>query len=122
MEAILFAATTDADASRQFYESILGFSCAEDTPFALVFDAAGTMLRVQKVETVINVPYTTLGFAVDNLADTVAALTAKGALFEFSDFMPQDEMGIWTAPDGAAIAWCKDPDGNLVSFTQHPRS
>ena len=120
MEAILFAATTDAAASRQFYESTLGFSCEADTPFALVFDAAGTMLRVQKVETVVSVPYTTIGFAVDNLAATVAELSEKGVEFEFYEFMQQDEAGIWTTPDGAAIAWCKDPDGSLVSFTQHP--
>lgn len=56
MQAILFAATTDAVNSRQFYESILGFTCKEDTPFALVFDVGGTELRVQKVETVVNTP------------------------------------------------------------------
>lgn len=29
----------------------------------------------------------------------------------------QDELGIWTAPDGSAkVAWFEDPDGNLLSL------
>ncbi|MBV8950204.1 MAG: hypothetical protein JOZ99_04960, partial [Actinobacteria bacterium] len=34
------------------------------------------------------------------------------------DFMPQDPRGIWAAPEGARIAWFKDPDGNTLSLTQ----
>ena len=60
MQAIIFVATADAGASREFYESVLGFPCGEDTLFALVFDASATQLRVQKVETVFNPPDTTL--------------------------------------------------------------
>lgn len=119
MQAILFAATADAVASRQFYESILGFACEEDTPFALVFDVNGTQLRVQKVAAVVNVPYTTLGFAVPDIAKTITELGDKGVEFVRYEFMEQDQAGIWTAPDGSAIAWCRDPDGNLVSLTQH---
>lgn len=118
MQAILFAATADAVTSRQFYESVLGFPCEQDTPFALVFNVSGTELRVQKVETVVNVPYTALGFAVTDIVNTIAELGDKGVEFVFYEFMEQDQAGIWTAPDGTAIAWCRDPDGNLVSFTQ----
>jgi hypothetical protein len=32
---------------------------------------------------------------------------------------PQDELGIWTAPSGAKVAWFKDPDGNTLSISQH---
>jgi len=32
--------------------------------------------------------------------------------------MKQDELGIWTAPDGTKVAWFKDPDGNMLSVTQ----
>tara|TARA_A200000113_G_scaffold181942_1_gene167978 strand:- start:572 stop:886 length:315 start_codon:yes stop_codon:yes gene_type:complete len=97
----------------------LGFPCEEDTPFALVFDVSGTQLRVQKVETVVNPPHTILGFAVTDIANTIAELGDKGVQFEFYEFMEQDQSGIWTTPDGTAIVWCKDPDGNLVSFTQY---
>ena len=84
-----------------------------------MFDVSGTQLRVQKVETIVNPPYTTLGFAVADIANTIAEIRTEGVQFEFYEFMKQDHSGIWTAPDGTAIAWCKDPDGNLVSFTQY---
>ena len=31
---------------------------------------------------------------------------------------PQDEQGIWTAPNGVKVAWFKDPDRNVLSVTQ----
>ena len=44
---VAFAATTDFAKARAFYEGVLGLRLVEDQqPFALVFDANGTMLRV----------------------------------------------------------------------------
>ena len=34
--------------------------------------------------------------------------------------MVQDEVGIWIAPTGAKVAWFKDPEGNLLSISEHP--
>ncbi len=34
------------------------------------------------------------------------------------DGVEQDELGIWSAPGGAFVAWFKDPDGNTLSLTQ----
>lgn len=34
--------------------------------------------------------------------------------------MVQDELGIWTTPSGAKVAWFKDPDGNTLSVSQRP--
>jgi len=45
-------------------------------------------------------------------------LTAKGVRFERFDRLPQDELGIWTTPDGSRVAWFKDPDGNTLLLTQ----
>ena len=47
-------------------------------------------------------------------------LQGNGVVFErFGDFMKQDDLGIWTAPDGTKVAWFKDPDGNILSLSQH---
>ena len=43
-----------------------------------------------------------------------------GVQFERWEGMPQDELGIWNAPGGARVAWFKDPDGNVLSLSQHP--
>jgi predicted enzyme related to lactoylglutathione lyase len=32
--------------------------------------------------------------------------------------MEQDELGTWTSPAGARIAWFEDPDGNTLSLTE----
>lgn len=120
MKAILFAATTQAEQSREFYENKLGLNFIEDTPFALVFDAQGITFRVQKVQEAFPPPYTSLGFEVSDIESMVAKLRSVKVTFEHYDFLDQDELGIWTTPDGAKIAWCKDPDGNLVSFSQRP--
>ena len=119
MDAILFAATNKPEASRSFYEGALGLRFISDLPYAMVYDVNGIMLRVQKVDEVVAVPYTSLGFAVDNIEDTVTSLTTRGIVFEQYDFLQQDTSGIWNTPDGARVAWCKDPDGNVVSVTQH---
>jgi hypothetical protein len=42
----------------------------------------------------------------------------KGVTFERYGFLPQDEDGIWTAPNGDRVAWFKDPDGHTLSVTQ----
>ena len=32
--------------------------------------------------------------------------------------MEQDAHGIWSSPNGAKVAWFKDPDGNTLSIGQ----
>ena len=49
----------------------------------------------------------------------VAALTKRGVVFERYPGMGQDALGIWNAPGGDKVAWFKDPDGNLLSVSQH---
>ena len=120
MKPILFVATSEPAKSREFYESVLGLTLIEDQPFALVFDSAGHQLRVQKVEAVVPQPYTSAGWEVDDIEHAVNSLTDKNVTMERYPFLQQDDSGIWTTPDGARVAWFKDPDDNLLSITQVP--
>lgn len=113
-----FVATTDAAKARDFYGTKLGFALKSDEPFALVFDAGGTILRVQKAETVAAAKYTVLGWRVTDIAAAILGLAERGVVFEKFAWMPPDPLGIWTAPDGTRVAWFKDPDGNILSLTQ----
>ena len=115
---MLFSATTQPEQAREFYAEALGLDFVADTPFALVFRVGNQQLRVQKVQTVSAPPYTSLGFQVANLASDVRELIARGVQLQRYPFLEQDEMGIWNTPDGAKIAWVKDPDGNVISFTE----
>jgi catechol 2,3-dioxygenase-like lactoylglutathione lyase family enzyme len=119
-DLVAFVATTDLLRARAFYGGTLGLPLEEESPFACVFDAHGTSLRVTPVDEVRAAPYTVLGWAVDDMAATVRALGAAGVTFERFAGMDQDDGGVWTAPSGALVAWFTDPDGNVLSVTQSP--
>ena len=116
-EVMAFVATSDPARARRFYEDTLGLELRSDEPYALVFDAHGTTLRMAKVQTVVVAPYTVLGWIVPDLAAAIEGLVAKGVRFERYQGMEQDDLGIWSS-GAAKIAWFKDPDGNTLSLTQ----
>ena len=114
-----FIASANIVEARDFYENTLGLTFISDDEYALVFDANGTSLRIQKVAEVEPKQYTTLGWHVDDVSAAVTALAAKGVRFERYEFMQPDELGIVTFPGGARVAWFKDPDGNMLSLDQY---
>jgi catechol 2,3-dioxygenase-like lactoylglutathione lyase family enzyme len=113
-----FVATKDPANALKFYQDTLGLTLVSDDPFAIVFDANGTMLRVQKVGELQPAKHTALGWEVPDISAAVKELTGKGVRFERYPGLSQDELGIWKAPSGASVAWFKDPDGNVLSLTQ----
>jgi catechol 2,3-dioxygenase-like lactoylglutathione lyase family enzyme len=117
---IAFVSTANPARAISFYRDILGLRLVADEPFAVVFDASGTMLRVNKVDRVVAAPYTALGWRVEDIAAVVNDLTARGVSFQRYDGMAQDPLGVWASPAGARVAWFNDPDGNVLSLTQFP--
>ncbi len=115
---IAFVATTDPRRAKAFYRDTLRLHLVSEDSFALVFDVAGTMLRVTTVQEVATAPYTVLGWQVPNIAVIVKSLQSAGVTLERYRGIPQDSLGIWTSPSGAKVAWFKDPDGNTLSVTQ----
>jgi predicted enzyme related to lactoylglutathione lyase len=115
-----FIPTHDFARAKAFYEGVLGLRLTATDDFALVFESGGTMIRVVKVSSFKPAPYTILGWQVKDAAQAVASLTKRGVSFERFPGMAQDAHGIWDAPGGARVAWFKDPDGNVLSVSQHP--
>ena len=113
-----FVGVSDLDRARQFYGATLGLPISDESPFALVANANGTMLRLTAVEQPMAAPYTVLGWSVEDIASMIDQLTARGVRFTRYEGMEQDERGVWTAPGGAKIAWFLDPDGNNLSLTE----
>jgi catechol 2,3-dioxygenase-like lactoylglutathione lyase family enzyme len=115
-----FVATSDPERAREFYGNKLALPLIEEQmPFALVYDAHGTMLRVTIVKEVLPAGYTVLGWKVPDIVAAANGLTSAGINFERYPGMQQDELGIWTSPGGGKVAWFKDPDGNTLSISQH---
>jgi catechol 2,3-dioxygenase-like lactoylglutathione lyase family enzyme len=111
--------TGDSGKVRTFYEGVLGLRFVKDDGFALVFDANGIMVRISKVPDFKPAQFTILGWQVTEIENVVRALQKKGVHFEIFGFFKQDELGIWTAPTGDKVAWFKDPDGNILSVSEH---
>jgi catechol 2,3-dioxygenase-like lactoylglutathione lyase family enzyme len=112
--------TRDPERARAFYEGVLGLRFIKDDGFALVLEAHGIMVRVAKTPADFKpAQFTILGWEVPNIEEMVHGLRERGVHFEIFGFFKQDELGIWTAPTGDKVAWFKDPDGNILSVSQH---
>jgi catechol 2,3-dioxygenase-like lactoylglutathione lyase family enzyme len=118
-DIVAFVSITDGDKARAFYEGVLGLKFVKDDGFALVLDANGIMIRAAKMKEVKPAQSTVLGWQVTGIEDVVRGLQKKGVKFEVFGFFKQDELGIWTAPTGDKVAWFKDPDGNVLSVSEH---
>jgi len=116
---VAFAITAKPEEAKTFYSDKLGFTFVRDDGFALVFNAHGTMLRVSKLREFTPAHYTVLGWEVEDIVRAVNGLNERGISFERYPGMPQDENAICTFPGGDRVAWFKDPDGNILAFSQH---
>lgn len=87
--------------------------------FAMVPDANRIRVRFSKVPNFTPAPFTILGWKVSDIEAAVSELQGRGVQFERFGFFEQDALGIWTAPSGDKVAWFKDPDGNVLSVSQH---
>jgi catechol 2,3-dioxygenase-like lactoylglutathione lyase family enzyme len=116
-----FVSIVDVPRAKAFYGDTLGVTLvSEEPPFALVFDAHGIMLRLVMAKEIMPVQGTVLGWQVPAIHPVVQDLASAGVRFERFPGMGQDEEGVWTSPSGAKVAWFKDPDGNLLSLSEHP--
>jgi predicted enzyme related to lactoylglutathione lyase len=113
-----FVPTTKPKKAKSFYGDTLGLKQLSEDNYALEFDANGTVLRVTIVPQLTPHPFTILGWNVDDIVSTIKQLTKKNVVFERYDFFKQDNLGIWTSPNGSKVAWFKDPDGNILSLTE----
>ena len=113
-----FVRITDPERSRRFYEQTLGLAFDYENPYVTVFRSGNSQIIAQKVKEFVPVAATVLGWEVKDIENVVSALLKSGVVFEKYEGMEQDELGIWTSP-GGKVAWFKDPDGNILSLSEH---
>ncbi len=107
----------DALAAREFYAGRLGMQFVQDDGFALVFRCNGSMVRLFHVGAdFVPAAHTVCGWEVPDLGTTVEELKRAGVVMERYPFADGE---IWKAPGGNYVAWFKDPDGNVLSVSQH---
>jgi catechol 2,3-dioxygenase-like lactoylglutathione lyase family enzyme len=120
-DLIGFIPTTDATRARAFYVDTLKLDFIYDDNFAVVVRAGGNNIRIARMDKSSFTPalFTILGWEVPDIDAAHKELVASGVTFEKYPFV-KDPSGIWSAPGGAKVAWFKDPDGNVLSISQHP--
>jgi catechol 2,3-dioxygenase-like lactoylglutathione lyase family enzyme len=107
----------DAEA---FYRDVLELPLRSRSDGALVFGVGDSDLRVSPVPSTTPTEHTVLGFAVEKLDRAITWLSGRGVVFERFDGFPHQPNGALATPDGARVAWFRDPDGNLLSVVQFP--
>ncbi len=112
--------TSRIDDAEKFYRDVLGLTLRARSDGALVFDVGGGDLRVSPVPSTAASEHTVLGFAVDDVDNVIEFLSSRGVSFERFDGFPHEDNGALTTPDGARVAWFRDPDGNILSVVQFP--
>jgi catechol 2,3-dioxygenase-like lactoylglutathione lyase family enzyme len=113
-----FVPTAKPDGARIFYRDVLGLALLSEDSYALEFNALHIRLRIIIVSEFKPQPFTVLGWEVDDISGSIKSLNSKGIRCEKYDFLVQDDLGIWTSPNGSKVAWFKDPDGNILSLTE----
>ncbi|HEY7607010.1 MAG TPA: VOC family protein [Actinomycetes bacterium] len=115
-EAYSGFAVPDLAAARRFYGDTLGLAVSgEEQDGALTLELAGGRdVLVYVKPDHAPATYTILNFPVEDVEGTVDALAGRGVRFERYDGFEQDEKGI-NRGQGPAIAWFRDPAGNILS-------
>ncbi len=114
----------DLQVARAFYAGTLGLEVREEPEGLAVTLMGGARLFLYPKPNHTPATYTVLNFEVQRIAEVVDALTAKGVPFEhYTDpLFKSDAKGIVRGDRGpAAIAWFKDPAGNILSLVE-PRT
>ncbi|MBA2519941.1 MAG: VOC family protein [Chloroflexia bacterium] len=110
-------AVNDIPTAKQFYGETLGLHVSEEHGMLQIQIAAGTSILVYPKPDHTPATYTILNFPVADIEQAVAELGRRGVSFERYDGMETDEQGI-ARGEGPAIAWFKDPAGNILSVLE----
>ena len=110
--------SNDIPATQRFYGETLGLDVSEEMGGLGLHLAGGGEVFVYPKADHVPATFTVLNFPVDDIETAVDRLTAAGVTFERYEGFDQDEKGIARGGEGPAIAWFKDPAGNILSVLQ----
>jgi catechol 2,3-dioxygenase-like lactoylglutathione lyase family enzyme len=115
-----FVPVSDLAAAEAFYGGTLGLPVVGNDGFALALTApGGSMIRCALTPDAMHQPFTILGWEVADIHASASELMAAGVKPIVYPYFKQGDDGVWTAPDGSKVLWFHDPDGNVLSLSQH---
>ncbi len=109
----------DVKKAAKFYGETLGLDIVEKKEGLELRIAGCSPVFVYPKGNHVPATFTILNFPIDDIDETVAELTKRGARFEVykEGEMKTDEKGI-ARGHGMKIAWFKDPAGNFLSVIE----
>ena len=110
----------DIAKARAFYQETLGLAVKESQMGLELEVGGGSKVFVYPKPDHKPATFTILNFPVDNVDTAVDRLKSTGVQFENYDLpgIKTDSRGIARDPNGPAMAWFKDPAGNILSVLQ----
>ena len=116
---VAFVYVADRARARAFYRDVIGLELRSSDEHGDFLQLGEALLRMTLLPGWAATPHPVLGWNVPDIVTSVAALRARGVQFAIYEGFGQDELGIWTAPDGRTkVAWCHDSEGNVLSLSQ----
>ncbi len=110
--------TNDIAKAKEFYGQTLGLSVSEIPGMGIlnIKFANGGEVMIYPKPNHEPATFTVLNFPVDNIEQAVDELMKKGIMFEkYTGEIQTNEKGIARDPQGPAMAWFKDPAGNILA-------
>ena len=108
----------DVQKAKEFYGKTLGLEVTETDGMTELHMGNGSRILVYPKPTHVPATFTVLNFSVSDLDKAVDDLIAQGVQFEqYEGDIKTDVKGICRSEWGA-IAWFKDPAGNILSVVQ----
>ena len=116
-EAIATLRVKNLKTASDFYERKMGFKRGSgDDRKAVTYRSGNTKLLVYESRLPKTKQATALTWAVDDVADIVDRLRAKGVEFERYDYPGVTHEGDVHVTGTRKNAWLMDPDGNILSI------
>jgi catechol 2,3-dioxygenase-like lactoylglutathione lyase family enzyme len=117
---VAFVSVKSRDEGLAFYRDTLGLQPVSSDDFGDFLElGSGGLLRMTAMPDFQAGPHPVFGWDVDDIAAAARDLNSKGVALTVYDGMGQDELGVWTAPDGRSkVARFSDPFGNVLSLSQ----
>jgi catechol 2,3-dioxygenase-like lactoylglutathione lyase family enzyme len=116
---VAFINVSNRDHALKFYRDALGLVLRSSDDFGDFIQLDGGLLRLTVLPDFRPGPHPVLGWNVHDIRSAVETMRTRGVEFTIYPGMGQDELGIWTGPDGhVQVAWFADPDGNVLSLSQ----
>ena len=118
-QPVAFIQVAERERAMDFYCGKLGLPLRSADAFGDFVEVDGALLRITVLPDYKAHGHPVFGWNVRDMGAAVRGLRDRGVVFTIYDGMGQNDLGIWTAPDGdAQVAWFSDPDGNVLSLSR----